>query len=740
MKKKVTIFTIGLMVFGVWFGAFEAVKAQSVLEEMLPKYSPTAGVKKIPQLIIDSKTAGAIYEQRELFNRNAALISDDNALSEAVSDGVLLTLDKAAIRQIEQNSPQFLSLPLPDGKGGIIQLELMKVNIFADGFKIETSAPTSENYEKGMGIHYRGMIKGEPFSLVAISIFDNEIMGSVRSKTLGDGVIGRLAGNNPSDTHIFYDARKLNSSPQNFCNVRDSRNPNPSVQVTETPSEDAVAARFIRKYLELNFDVFQNKGSVVATVAYATGFFNQSAALFANDGIFISLQETFVWTTPSPYTSNDSLADLNAFTANRTTFNGNLAHLITLTPYGGIAWLDATCATTNRHAVSGVDPTFLNVPTYSWTVGVFTHETGHNLGSPHTHACAWNANNTAIDSCATVEGGCASPGNPGGGGTIMSYCHLQQGVGINFNLGFGPQPKALILGKIAAATCLVDSGRAPFDFDGDNKTDIGIFRPNGANGAEWWIQRSTNNATGAATFGNSTDKIVPADYTGDGKADIAVFRPSNGNWFVLRSEDNSFYAFPFGTGTDVPVPADYDGDGKADAAVYRPTGNTWFINKSSGGTDIRTFGTTGDIPVVGNYDGDNKADIAIFRPNGANGAEWWIQRSSNNTVFALIFGNNTDKPVQGDYTGDGKTDIAIFRPSNGNWFVLRSEDFSFYSFPFGLGTDVPTPGDYDGDGKFDAAVFRPSSTTWFVNRSTAGTLIQQFGAAGDNPIPNAYVP
>jgi hypothetical protein len=36
-------------------------------------------------------------------------------------------------------------------------------------------------------------------------------------------------------------------------------------------------------------------------------------------------------------------------------------------------------------------------------------------------------------------------------------------------------------------------------------------------------------------------------------------------------------------------------------------------------------------------------------------------------------------------------------------------------------------------------IFRPSTATWFANRSTAGTLIQQFGAAGDVPVPNAYV-
>ena len=275
--------------------------------------------------------------------------------------------------------------------------------------------------------------------------------------------------------------------------------------------------------------------------------------------------------------------------------------------------------------------------------------------------------------------------------------------------------------------------RAPFDFDGDGKTDLSIFRPSVG---EWWYLKSSDGGNAAAQFGASSDKITPGDFTGDGKTDIAFWRPSNGFWFVLRSEDFSYYSFPFGTTGDIPAVGDFDGDGKTDATIFRASTGTWYISKSSGGTLIQQFGQNGDVPVVSDYDGDGKADIAIYR---VAVGEWWIQRSTAGLI-AFQFGNSADKPVQGDFTGDGKADVALFRPSSGEWFVLRSEDQSYYSFPFGTSGDVPAPGDYDGDGKFDAAVFRPSSSTWYAQRSTAGTLIQTFGQSGDTPVPSAFIP
>ncbi len=297
--------------------------------------------------------------------------------------------------------------------------------------------------------------------------------------------------------------------------------------------------------------------------------------------------------------------------------------------------------------------------------------------------------------------------------------------------GNGSASGDIILATTATSRAV---NRSPFDFDGDHKTDIGIYRPGPS---EWWINRSTTAQTFALQFGASGDSVVAGDFTGDGKADIANWRPSDGFWYILRSEDFSFYAFPFGTTGDIPVPADFDGDGITDPVIFRPSSTLWFIARSSGDTQIVQFGLPNDKPMPSDFDGDGKADLAVRRPTGGN-SEWWISRSTAGPL-ALVFGAETDLGVPGDYTGDGKSDIAFWRPSTGFWFILRSEDLSFFAVPFGTNGDVPVPGDYDGDGRWDRAVFRPSDTNWFIDRTTAGVQIVQFGVNGDKPIPNAFV-
>jgi hypothetical protein len=114
-----------------------------------------------------------------------------------------------------------------------------------------------------------------------------------------------------------------------------------------------------------------------------------------------------------------------------------------------------------------------------------------------------------------------------------------------------------------------------FDYDGDGKADISIFRP--SNG-QWWYQQSQDNTVRASQFGALNDKPVPADYDGDGKTDFAVFRASTGEWFILRSSNSTFFSVPFGISTDTPAPGDFDGDGKADFAVFRGSEGVWYIS------------------------------------------------------------------------------------------------------------------------------------------------------------------
>lgn len=286
-------------------------------------------------------------------------------------------------------------------------------------------------------------------------------------------------------------------------------------------------------------------------------------------------------------------------------------------------------------------------------------------------------------------------------------------------------------------SCQINSPRrAPFDFDGDGKTDLSVHRPSdNPNESDFFIQNSSNNSVSGTAWGSVGDTAVNADFDGDSKTDFAVYRPSDFTWYVLRSADNSNFSVQFGLPTDRKVPADYDGDGKDDVAVYRSSDGFWYIRQSSD-NQVRSvrFGAADDLPVPADFDGDNKTDIAVFRPS--NGV-WYVLKSSDSNLLSVNFGQSGDKPIAGDFDGDGRADFVVFRPSNGTWYLQKSQS-GFSAVPFGQSGDKPLQADFDGDGKLDVAVNR--SGFWYALQSSNNAFAaKQFGAVGDIPLPGIFI-
>jgi subtilisin-like proprotein convertase family protein len=342
-----------------------------------------------------------------------------------------------------------------------------------------------------------------------------------------------------------------------------------------------------------------------------------------------------------------------------------------------------------------------------------------SVGVTAAGACGWEA--TAKDNWITINAGTGT-----GNGTVnFTVAANSTGAQRTGTVTVGARTFSIVQSA--------SSNSGPFDFDGDGKTDLAVFRPDSGH---WYLLLSSNNTFRDQPFGVGTDRLVPGDYDGDGKVDIAVWRPETGTWHILQSSDGSYQPRSFGTSGDIPVAGDFDGDGKTDLTVFRPAQGNWFILQSSDGTlRGQQFGTSGDKPVAGDFDGDMRADIAVFR---ASNGTWYISRSSDNSFFAQQFGASADRAVPGDYDGDNQTDIAVFR--EGTWYVWQSSNNTLRAEQFGASGDLPAAGDYDGDGKSDLAVFRPANGIWYILRSSNGALdAQQFGTGGDVPIPFAYV-
>jgi hypothetical protein len=230
---------------------------------------------------------------------------------------------------------------------------------------------------------------------------------------------------------------------------------------------------------------------------------------------------------------------------------------------------------------------------------------------------------------------------------------------------------------------------------------------------------------------NCPDVPLAGDWDGDDKTDVGVFRRKLHGKF-LQASDAGTARLRFGQGVDQPLVGNWDGDRTEDVGVRNAYTQTFRLRTATGSVRSVTFGHADDIGVVGDWNGDSITDVGVWRPS----ASTFLLRSKDARYTTSRLGTSGSLPVTGDWNGDGTTDIAVF--NNGVW-TLRTDgpriDPQSTTVRFGAPGDLPVSGDWNADGATDLAVWSPHSATFTLRKAPPlstgpGRLVTKvFGAA-----------
>lgn len=616
-----------------------------------------------------------------------------------------------------------INLVLPNPQGGNFVINLARYDFTSSGFKLATEANGKEiPMEYVPGLHYRGVIEGIPGSFAAFSFFNNEVSGMFSISGVGNyimtpNLVASMDDFNPN--YVLYNDKDVTiprlgpvcgtDKLPDFSTLKDKVN-SLSKNVFNNCKE-------VQVYVRTDYQCYVSKSNNATNLTnQVTAIFNIISAVYRNEGIFLALKTLIMNTTSDVYQTagQDSGDFLDMFgSQTQNAMQGADLAVLFSTRYnsqlGGVAWLDVLCE--NYHSSQNYGPyAFVNITAstpsstfqYSWNTSSTSHELGHNLGSRHTHWCGWTGG--AIDGCYTLEGSCAMPNPqyPVNDGTIMSYCHLVSGVGVNFANGFGPQPGNKIRATVNGSSCA--HNYAP---------NVALTTANVTTNAN----RECTDPNGITYYWNDGAK---ADTTDD-KIVLRIKKGTNNigdldqTGFVVKTGLHASYGG--GTGTTFNLPSGTPGAGGNSVAMRRYWAVTP-ITQPTSAVDVYVPYTTADISDVDGSVPGAPAQAANFcyynlessavSPDPSAG----LSGATSSNLKVYYNGSNATTTTW-KISPSGTTQYAQFQTSK----LVGGAGYINYIHPLSMATA--------GNGSNIAIYPNPFSDSWNINLPAGDNMMLQ---------------
>jgi hypothetical protein len=265
------------------------------------------------------------------------------------------------------------------------------------------------------------------------------------------------------------------------------------------------------------------------------------------------------------------------------------------------------------------------------------------------------------------------------------------------------------------------AGTAPYDFDGDGRTDL-LWHNSQTNVVNVWLMNGASPSRTAvlARLKSGWSVVGSGDFDGDGRADL-----------LLRVGTSAQYGIWFMNGVSVRTGAvlmapalcdgvdaigDFDGDGYADLQWRCSTNSlVWFMRGASVSEAVPGPQAAG-LPVCApELDGDGRSDVLW---SGLDETVAWLMEGSSPWWSGPAGPLMSQHGAVGcaDADGDGTGDVLWYNPNSRRGTLWRMDgdtggvDQSFALSRLRSGWAIEASGDFDGDGRANDILIRNRNT------------------------------